>query len=79
MSGRNRAEAVPVEVIGQEFLREFHSGSLMQTLGKLPGIQSMDIGSGFSKPVIRGMGFNRVAVTENGIRQEGQQWGVGIG
>lgn len=79
MSGRNRAEAVPVEVIGQEFLREFHSGSLMQTLGKLPGIQSMDIGSGFSKPVIRGMGFNRVAVTENGIRQEGQQWGADHG
>jgi iron complex outermembrane receptor protein len=35
----------------------------------------MDIGSGFSKPMIRGMGFNRVAVTENGIKQEGQQWG----
>ena len=32
----------------------------------------MDIGSGFSKPMIRGMGFNRVAVLENGIKQEGR-------
>ena len=35
----------------------------------------MDIGAGFSKPVIRGLGFNRIAVSENGIKQEGQQWG----
>lgn len=39
----------------------------------------MDIGSGFSKPMIRGMGFNRVLVAENGIKQEGQQWGADHG
>ena len=31
--------------------------------------------SGESKPSIRGLGFNRMAVTENGIKHEGQQWG----
>lgn len=45
----------------------------------IPGVQAMDIGSGFSKPMIRGMGFNRVAVLENGIKQEGQQWGADHG
>jgi iron complex outermembrane receptor protein len=45
----------------------------------MPGIHSMDIGSGFSKPMIRGMGFNRISVTENGIKQEGQQWGADHG
>ena len=39
----------------------------------------MDIGSGFSKPMIRGMGFNRISVVENGIKQEGQQWGADHG
>ena len=29
--------------------------------------------------MIRGMGFNRVAVLENGIKQEGQQWGADHG
>ena len=27
------------------------------------------------EPAIRGLGFNRIAVSENGIKQEGQQWG----
>ena len=51
----------------------------MQAMENIPGVQAMDIGSGFSKPMIRGMGFNRVAVLENGIKQEGQQWGADHG
>jgi len=30
---------------------------------------------GISKPVIRGLGYNRIIVVNDGIRQEGQQWG----
>ncbi len=51
------------------------SGSLMQTLAGIPGIQAMNIGSSNSKPVIRGLGFNRTVVAENGIKHDGQQWG----
>ena len=29
--------------------------------------------------MIRGLGFNRIAVSENGIKQEGQQWGADHG
>lgn len=36
----------------------------MQAMENIPGVQAMDIGSGFSKPMIRGMGFNRIAVLE---------------
>lgn len=68
-----------MEVVGKEFLREHFTGNLIQTLGTLPGVHSMDIGSGFSKPMIRGMGFNRISVVENGIKQEGQQWGADHG
>jgi iron complex outermembrane receptor protein len=39
----------------------------------------MNIGAGFSKPSIRGMAFNRIAVVENGVKQEGQQWGADHG
>lgn len=67
--------ALSIDVIEKEFLKEHFRGNLMQTLEHAPGVRSMDIGSGFSKPMIRGMGFNRVSVTENGIKQEGQQWG----
>ena len=71
----NRNAVLPVEVAEKDFLTGHFTGNLMQTLEYIPGVHSMDIGSGFSKPMIRGMGFNRVVVTENGLKQEGQQWG----
>ncbi|MDR2954292.1 MAG: TonB-dependent receptor [Prevotella sp.] len=70
-----RNSTLSVEVVDENFLREHFTGNLIQALEYIPGVQSMDIGSGFSKPMIRGMGFNRISVTENGIKQEGQQWG----
>ena len=67
--------ALSVDVAEKDFLSGHFTGNLIQALEHIPGIRSMDIGSGFSKPMIRGMGFNRISVTENGIKQEGQQWG----
>lgn len=67
--------ALSVEVAEKDFLKNHFTGNLIQALEHIPGVRSMDIGSGFSKPMIRGMGFNRISVTENGIKQEGQQWG----
>ena len=61
--------------IGKQYIEEHFSNSLMQSLAKQPGVKAMAIGSGASKPIIRGLGFNRVVVAENGIKHEGQQWG----
>ena len=61
--------------VEKSYIENNFSGSLMQSLEKIPGIRAMTIGSGQSKPTIRGLGFNRMIVTENGIKHEGQQWG----
>ena len=61
--------------ISRDYLDTHFSGSLMQSLEGIPGVKAMAIGSGQSKPAIRGLGFNRLAVTEDGIKHEGQQWG----
>ena len=61
--------------VSKEFLNQNRENSLMQTLSKIPGVSTINIGSGQSKPVIRGLGFNRVAVVQNGIKHEAQQWG----
>ena len=61
--------------VSHDYLEQHFSGSLMQTLEGIPGVKAMSIGSGQSKPTIRGLGFNRMAVTEDGIKHEGQQWG----
>lgn len=67
--------AQTVVSVGQEFIENHLGGSLMQSLEHIPGVKAMAVGSGESKPTIRGLGFNRMAVTENGIKHEGQQWG----
>jgi iron complex outermembrane receptor protein len=61
--------------VSKTFLDNNRENSLMQTLKKIPGVSTITIGSGQSKPVIRGLGFNRVSVVQNGIKHEAQQWG----
>ena len=61
--------------VSHDYLQQHFSGSLMQTLEGIPGVKAMAIGSGQSKPTIRGLGYNRMVVSEDGIKHEGQQWG----
>lgn len=76
---RRKEDTKSVELVGQEYILQNMSGSLMKTLDRIPGLTTMDIGSGQSKPVIRGLGFNRVVVTDQGVKHEGQQWGADHG
>lgn len=66
-------------IVDRTYLEEYSTGNLVNTLERLPGVNAIRTGVGISKPVIRGMSFNRVLVVENGIRQEGQQWGADHG
>lgn len=54
-------------------------GNFAQSLGKLPGLDAINTGVGIAKPVIRGLSFNRVVVNDQGIKQQGQQWGADHG
>ncbi|WP_131536569.1 TonB-dependent receptor [Pedobacter nototheniae] len=76
---RRRTESLNLEVVKSDFIRRNLGGSLMTTLQRLPGIKTIGIGSGQSKPLIRGLGFNRVVVLDKGIKHEGQQWGADHG
>jgi iron complex outermembrane receptor protein len=77
---RNRKNsAMGTETVNSSYLRKNMGGSLMQSLDNIGGISTIAIGSGQSKPIIRGLGFNRVVVTESGIKHEGQQWGADHG
>jgi iron complex outermembrane recepter protein len=76
---RRKTEALNVDIVDRAFLQRHFGGSLMQTLSRLPGVKSIGIGSGQSKPLIRGLGFNRVVVVDKGVKHEGQQWGADHG
>lgn len=79
IENRKAEASLNVEVVKTDFIHRHLGGSLMKTLERLPGIKTIGIGSGQSKPLIRGLGFNRVVVMDNGIKHEGQQWGADHG
>ncbi|WP_166923195.1 TonB-dependent receptor [Flavobacterium poyangense] len=76
---RKKEEPLNVEIVSSSYIQRNLGGSLIQSLQRLPGIKAISIGSGSSKPLIRGLSFNQVIVVENGIKHEGQQWGADHG
>jgi outer membrane receptor protein involved in Fe transport len=65
----------PTAVLGGADLRGAQAPNLGETLSGLAGVHSWSTGIGIGKPVIRGLGANRVLVLDNGQRLETQQWG----
>jgi iron complex outermembrane recepter protein len=66
---------IPVTVLRKDYLLKEASTNLIDALSKTPGVSQISTGPAISKPSIRGLGYNRVVVINDGVRQEGQQWG----
>ena len=49
--------------------------SLGESLKGIAGVNSLQTGPSISKPIIHGVYSNRVLIMNNGVRQEGQNWG----
>lgn len=62
--------------ISEEKLNQSKGQSLGDALKSVTGVTTLNTGNSVSKPVIHGMHSNRILIMNNGIRQEGQQWGV---
>lgn len=67
--------SIPILTVNRTTLLQTTSGNIIDALATQPGINQITTGAGISKPVIRGLGYNRVVIINDGIRQEGQQWG----
>lgn len=57
----------PVTVLAEEHLAARMQPTLGQTLAQEPGVSSTFFGAGSSRPVIRGLGADRVRVLEDGV------------
>lgn len=56
-------------------LQETRGMSLSEAFGRINGVTILQTGSTISKPIIHGLHSNRILTINNGVRQEGQQWG----
>lgn len=64
-----------IKSITSNYVQQNNGNNLVDVLKNIPGISQITTGAAISKPVIRGLGYNRVISLLNGIKQEGQQWG----
>ena len=69
-----RADGMTGEIRGRE-LAATRGLSLGESLQRITGVSVLQTGNNIYKPVIQGLHSSRILILNNGIRQEGQQWG----
>lgn len=74
-----RTNPTPMNVVTQKDFLQSSSTNIIDALARVPGVSQITEGPAISKPVIRGLGYNRVVMMNDGVRQEGQQWGDEFG
>src|SRR4029079_9164391 len=70
-----RKAPIPITRINKNELLITPSTNIIDALSRQPGVSQLATGPAISKPVIRGLGYNRLVTINDGVRQEGQQWG----
>ena len=71
----SRKTPTPINIIKKDDLLKGAGTNLIDALSQTPGVTQLTTGPAISKPIIRGLGYNRVMVLNDGVKQEGQQWG----
>lgn len=81
ITGVSRATAINrqpthISVLHHLELQRKTTDNIIGKIADMPGVNAVTTGPNVMKPVIRGLSANRVVVVDDGIRQEGQQWGA---
>ena len=74
-SSESNRSSVSVVSVGKDVLKTISSTNVINALSIIPGVSEITTGGGVSKPVIRGLAYNHVVTLNEGVRQEGNQWG----
>lgn len=75
VSGRKNTVSGYHQQLEKIHLEASRTSSIAEALSKINGVNLLQTGSTISKPVIHGLHSMRVLTINNGVRQEGQQWG----
>lgn len=75
IAGNSKTNSASATTVSREDLLA-PASNLVDALAKqVPGVSQITTGPAISKPVIRGLSYNRVVTVSDGVKQEGQQWG----
>lgn len=65
---------VSVATVNKDQLLQNSSTNVIDAIAKTPGVSAITDGQSISKPVIRGLGYNRVLTVNDGVEQVDQAW-----
>jgi iron complex outermembrane receptor protein len=72
----NHASTQSTTRIKAEKIQEYSGASLGDALATVPGVSSLKTGNSIVKPIVHGLYGSRVAIVNDGLRQQDQEWGI---
>jgi iron complex outermembrane receptor protein len=64
----------PTTDVTNEYLNQHSSTNVIDAVATAPGVAAITDGQSISKPIIRGLGYNRVLTINDGVEQIDQPW-----
>jgi len=64
----------PTTDVTNEYLNEHSSTNVIDAIATAPGVSAITDGQSIGKPIIRGLGYNRVLTINDGVEQIDQPW-----
>ena len=75
-SANVKSKTVQSTVLKSEVIDAFSNQNLGDALKDIAGVSSINTGTAIVKPVINGLHSSRIIVMANGVRLQGQEWGI---
>ncbi len=75
ITSSNKSNSTSASSVSREDLLTPSTNLIDALARQVPGMSQITTGGAISKPVIRGLSYNRVVTLSNGVKQQGQQWG----
>jgi len=75
VTATNKREApISITTMSYDQLLQNSSTNVIDAIAQMPGVSGITNGQSISKPVIRGLGYNRVLTVNDGVEQVDQAW-----
>lgn len=71
-----KSETVLENTVDTKIIERFSAANLGDALKTLSGVSALQTGNTIVKPIINGLHSSRIAVINNGVRMQDQEWGV---
>jgi iron complex outermembrane receptor protein len=75
ITASSRSNSTSASVVSKEQLQGASTNLIDALARQVPGLSQITTSQAISKPVIRGLSYNRVVTLSDGVKQQGQQFG----